>query len=131
MNKLTAPSEELVKANEKNYNESAFWKKIRKVAGRVGANAVFYALSLYYIMTSAQVSLKDKAYIAGALGYLIVPLDLVPDVIPVLGFTDDISALVMVYKQMKYHLTPDLREKALQKIREWFGSDAAEHLQQL
>lgn len=131
MKKLTEPSEELVRANEKHYNEPAFWTKLRKVGNRIGANAVYYALALFYMMSSGKVSLRDKAYIAGALGYLIFPLDLIPDAIPVLGFADDISALLTVYKKMKDNLTPEIRGQVENKIREWFGDDAAENIQQL
>lgn len=131
MRKLTEPSEELLKSKEKEYNESAFWTKIRKVGSRIGANAVYYALSLFYIMTSGKVSLKDKAYIAGALGYLIVPFDLIPDAIPVMGFADDISALVTVYMKLKDNLTPELKQLVAAKIVDIFGEDAADHIQNL
>lgn len=131
MKKLAEPSEELLKSKEKDYNESAFWSKLRKVGSRIGANAFYYALSLFYIMTSGNVSLKDKAYIAGALGYLIVPLDLIPDAIPVLGFTDDISALLTVYNRMKANLTPEMKQQVVDKIIEKFGQDAANHIQTL
>lgn len=131
MRKLTEPSEELLKSKEKDYNESAFWSKIRKVGSRIGANAMYYALALFYIMTSGKVSLKDKAYIAGALGYLIVPVDLIPDAIPMVGFADDISALITVYKKVKDNLTPDLKQLVVNKIIDKFGTEAAEHIQQL
>lgn len=131
MKKLAEPSEELLKSKEKDYSESAFWSKLRKVGSRIGANAFYYALSLFYIMTSGNVSLKDKAYIAGALGYLIVPLDLIPDAIPVLGFTDDISALLTVYNRMKANLTPEMKQQVVDKIIEKFGQDAANHIQTL
>lgn len=131
MKKLAEPSEELLKSKEKDYSESAFWSKLRKVGSRIGANAFYYALSLFYIMTSGNVSLKDKAYIAGALGYLIVPLDLIPDAIPVLGFTDDISALLTVYNRMKANLTPEMKQQVVDKITEKFGQDAANHIQTL
>lgn len=131
MKKLTTPSDELLKSKEKDYSESAFWSKLRKVGSRIGANAMYYALALFYIMTSGKVSLKEKAYIAGALGYLIVPIDLIPDAIPMLGFADDISALITVYNKMKNNLTPEIKQQVLNKIIEKFGQDAAEHIQNI
>ena len=50
---------------------------------------VYTALILYYTLESDKVSLKDKALIVGALGYLISPLDVIPDAIPIAGLGDD------------------------------------------
>lgn len=60
------------------------------------------------------------ALILGALGYFIHPLYLIPDVIPVLGFTDDIAALTLVYKAIKASVTPEIEAKAQAKVDEWF-----------
>ena len=64
------------------FSESGFVEKISRVAKRAGSKLVYAALILYYTLESPKVSLKDKAYIIGALGYLISPLDVVPDAIP-------------------------------------------------
>ena len=42
--------------------------------------------------------LRDKAIIIGALGYLISPLDAVPDAIPIAGLSDDLGVLLYVIK---------------------------------
>ena len=79
---------------ERHYNEDGFWKKLRRVATQVGAKVIFPALQLYYLMQSKDVPVKAKTLIIGALGYLILPADLVPDFIPALGFTDDLTTLI-------------------------------------
>ena len=65
------------------FTQRAFVEKISHVAKRAGAKMVYTALILYYTLESDKVSLKDKALIVGALGYLISPLDVIPDAIPI------------------------------------------------
>lgn len=68
------------------FTQRAFVEKISHVAKRAGAKMVYTALILYYTLESDKVSLKDKALIVGALGYLISPLDVIPDAIPIAGW---------------------------------------------
>ena len=56
-----------------------FIEKISKIAKRAGAKLVYAAFILYYTLQSDKVSVKDKAIIIGALGYLISPLDVIPE----------------------------------------------------
>ena len=65
-----------------NYSESGFWNKVKKVALKAGAKVIYVALILYYELADPNVSPKEKAIIIGALGYFILPLDLIPDAIP-------------------------------------------------
>ena len=97
---------------ERHYNENKFWQKLRKFASKCGENLLYPALILYCMMKSSNVSLRDKALIVGALGYLILPLDAVPDFIPMLGIVDDLSAIMLVTKTLEKHLTPEIRQEA-------------------
>ena len=56
-------------------------------------------------------SLKDKAIIYGALGYFILPIDLIPDYIPVIGLSDDFGALIYAYNIIKDNINDDIRGK--------------------
>ena len=71
-------------------------------------------------MKSPDVTLKDKSVIIGALGYLILPLDLIPDFIPIVGITDDVSAIALAYKTVKGSITPEIEAQARNKIKDWF-----------
>ncbi|MCR5840536.1 MAG: DUF1232 domain-containing protein [Bacteroidales bacterium] len=103
------------------YDPKRFFKKLHRVFRRLGAKAVYYALILYYAMQDPQVSGKDKGIIIGALGYFLLPFDLMPDFIPGIGFTDDIAALtVAIYKVWKC-ITPLVKSQAESKVYEWFG----------
>ena len=110
---------------QKNYSETGFWNKLRKAAVKAGAKVVYCALLLYYILQSPGVSARDKALIVGALGYFILPVDLVPDLLPLVGYTDDLAALTGSIMAVKANLTPEIKAAAQAKLSEWFGDDAA------
>ena len=96
----------------RHYNDNDFWSKLRRVATRVGAKILYPALQLYYLLQSKDVPVKAKTFIIGALGYLILPADLIPDFIPALGFTDDLTALLLALRAVNTHLTPEIKRQA-------------------
>lgn len=97
---------------EKHYNEDSLWAKLKKYAARWGEKLLYPAMMLYCMMKSPDVSFKDKTIIAGALGYLILPLDAMPDFIPLFGIVDDISALMLTLKTLNKNLTQEIRDEA-------------------
>ena len=101
-------------AYKEHYNESAFWEKAKKL----GKKVLKPALLLYYVMMSPDTPLKIKATIAGALGYLILPIDLIPDFIPVAGYTDDLAALIALVKTCDAYITPEIREQVEAELGE-------------
>ena len=105
------------------FSQSAFLEKISRVAKRAGAKLIYAALILYYTLQSDKVSLKDKAIIIGALGYLISPLDVVPDAIPIAGLGDDLAVLIFVLKKVWGEVNDDVRAKAKSKLSRWFDED--------
>ena len=84
---------------------------------------VYYALVLYETLMDDATPKKYRTVIAGALGYLILPLDLIPDYLPVVGYTDDLAALMAVVRQVKAYITPEIKKAAEAKLRDWFGVD--------
>ena len=102
------------------YNAEKLWKKIKKHARKIGAKAVYYALLLYYALQSPTITKKDKMIIYGALGYLILPIDLLPDFFPG-GYTDDVAGLAIAIFKIARNITPEVRAKAEAKVHQWFG----------
>ena len=110
------------------YSDRGLWSKISKVARKAGIKVIYLALILYYVLKSPSVTRKDKGLICGALGYFILPLDLIPDAIPVVGFSDDLAALVAVYVAMKRNVTPEMEAMAREKLAKWFPSYTEEDI---
>ena len=106
---------------EKAYSEGGFWRKVKNVAKKAGAEVVYNALLLFYALKSDKVSLNEKAMIVGALGYFILPVDLIPDFIPALGFTDDAAVLLYLVRTLSC-IDDDIKVIAKKKLSEWFGS---------
>ena len=85
--------------------EKGFWKKVRKVTGKVPF--LRDAIALYYCMLDAKTPLWVKGVVAGALVYFISPVDAIPDVIPALGYTDDLAVIAGTIKAVSMHLKPE------------------------
>ena len=105
------------------FSQSDFVEKISRIAKRAGAKLVYAALILYYTLQSDKVSKTDKAIIIGALGYMISPLDVIPDAIPIAGLTDDLAVLLYVLKKVWTGIDPDIVEQAKSKLSRWFDED--------
>ena len=118
---IGAMDENEIQRFEKHYDDDAFWAKLQKFARKAGIKVSYAALLLYYVLKSPTTSTKDRAKIIGALGYFILPIDLIPDFIPVAGYTDDLAALVWgIYCVIK-SITPEVKAQAAAKLHEWFG----------
>ena len=65
--------------------------------------------------------IEKKAVVVGALGYFILPADLIPDFIVALGYTDDTAVLAAAAAALKDVLSKESDVKAKDKLVEWFG----------
>ncbi|MGX6444013.1 YkvA family protein [Neobacillus sp. K501] len=105
----------------KNYSDEKFWDKLKKFAKKAGASVVYAVLLLYFTLQKPQVPAKAKAIIIGALGYFILPFDLIPDIAVGLGYTDDLGALGVALLQVAMYIDDDIKQKAKEKLKDWFG----------
>lgn len=101
------------------YSEKRLWEKIGRVAKKMGATVVRPVFQLYYMLQDPDVPVRQKAYIVGALGYFILPVDLIPEwILSVVGFTDDLAVMGLVLRMVKDSLTPAIRNRADAKVSE-------------
>ena len=113
------------------FSQSDFVEKIANIAKRAGAKLVYAALILYYTLQSDKVSAANKAMIIGALGYMISPLDVIPDAIPIAGLTDDLAVLLFVLKKVWTDVDPDIQQKAKERLSKWFDEDEIDEIKDL
>lgn len=113
------------------FSQNDFVEKISRVAKRAGAKLVYAALILFYTLQSDKISTRDKAIIIGALGYLISPLDVVPDAIPIVGLSDDLAVLIYVLKMVWTDIDPSIKEQAKIKLNQWFDDDEIKEIDDL
>ncbi|RCV91610.1 YkvA family protein [Billgrantia montanilacus] len=97
-------------AYAKHFSNRAFWKKVKSLPGTF-RDLIYYAKLLWYVMQEPGVPVAMKAAAVGALGYLISPVDMVPDVLPG-GLVDDLAVVMSVLKMLDAYITPDMRRRA-------------------
>ena len=110
------------KEYEQHYNENSFWNKVLSLAKKAGTKLIYMALLLYYTLKSSHVSNTEKAIICGALGYFILPIDIIPDYIPFIGYTDDLTVMIYAYNRVKSNIDDNIREKAKYKLHSLLGN---------
>ncbi len=104
----------------KYFTDDQFWGKLKKLARKAGIKIVYAALLLYYVLRNPATPRSDRTKILGALGYLILPADLIPDFLPAVGYTDDLAALMWALYSVARNVTPEVKIMARQKLGEWF-----------
>ena len=102
------------------FNDDQFWGKLKKLARKAGIKIVYAALLLYYVLRNPATPRSDRTKILGALGYLILPTDLIPDFLPAVGYTDDLAALMWALYSVAKNVTPEVKIMAREKLGEWF-----------
>lgn len=107
----------------KHYSDQGFWEKVGSYALTVGKEGIRTALILYYTLQDPEgkVPAWAKAVILGALAYFVFPLDAIPDMIPMVGYTDDIAVLSAAAGTVAMNIPPEAKQKADEKLKEWFG----------
>ena len=95
-----------------------FWRKLKRLVGRLPFAEDL--LAAYYCAFDRQTPLKVKAALVGALAYFVLPTDVIPDFLPVIGYGDDAAVLAAAIKLVASHITLDHREaagRALARLR--------------
>lgn len=106
---------------QKHYSEKGLISKLGSTAKKAGLKVVYAALLLYYVLDDPNVTMADKAKIYGALGYFILPVDLIPDFVPMAGYGDDFTALMWALHSVWKNVTPEMKQRARRKLSTWFG----------
>ena len=87
-----------------------FWRKARRVAS--GLPFAEDLLAAYYCAFDRQTPLQVKAALIGALAYFVLPFDFIPDMLPIIGYTDDAAVLAAAIKLVSSSITDDHRAAA-------------------
>ena len=107
----------------KHYSESDLFKKLKKASGSLGSNLLYYILVLYFLIADKTIPVKVRLAFVAALGYFILPTDLVTDFLPVIGYTDDMALLTFVVGNATNYITPEIKDKAKIMRSAIIGSD--------
>jgi uncharacterized membrane protein YkvA (DUF1232 family) len=91
-----------------------FWPKLKRVAAKLPFAEDL--LAAYYAAFDRQTPLQVKAALLGALAYFVLPADTMPDILPMLGYTDDALVLVTAIRLVSGHIRDEHREAARQAL---------------
>jgi uncharacterized membrane protein YkvA (DUF1232 family) len=111
----------LPKGNERQQArvEAGFWRKVRRLVGHVPF--LEDAAAAYYCAIDARTPARVKTVLIGALAYFVVPVDLIPDFIATLGFTDDAAVLFAAIQTVAPHIKDKHRAQAQAALRHLTG----------
>ena len=113
---------------EQHYNDVSFLEKATRYGKLIGINALYKAVQLWFVMQKPDVPAGTKAVIMGALGYLIAPLDFLPDLLPVLGYTDDLVAITFALIKVQGYIDEEVERKSKKLLAKIFGEEAVNKL---
>ena len=103
------------------YSDDGFWDKIKNYAKVAGEGVLEPALKMYYAALDADTPTWAKATIFAALGYFISPVDAIPDIVPVVGYSDDLGVLVAALAATAMHIKDEHVRKAKETLARWFS----------
>lgn len=105
------------------YSEDKFWNKVTLYAATAGFEVIQKALWLYYAAQKPDIPKWAKRSVYGALFYFVNPFDLLTDVMPFFGFSDDLAILALAVTTIAFYIDDEVKQQADEKIAEWFSPE--------
>lgn len=102
--------------------------KLQHYGRDIGLTVLYNVLQLWYVLQKPEVPAKNKAVIMGALGYLITPLDFIPDLTPILGYNDDAAAILFALYMVRQYVDDEVKAQAKACLAKIFSEDAVKNL---
>ena len=121
------------------YSKEGFLKKIARLTKKKSLNGVINAYILYYTISSPTTPKKVILEIVPCMGYFVLPLDLIPDILPGIGFVDDIAAFGItlnlmsgtIRKLLHDYATPNILLKAMESTKALFKDVPEEEIRNI
>jgi uncharacterized membrane protein YkvA (DUF1232 family) len=110
--------------NSTEFSKIFFFKKLKKCACQAGRKLIEPAVVLFYCLQDKETPVRAKAIIISALAYFVLPTDLICDLSPIVGFTDDLTAILTAAELVKTYTTPGHKQKARLVTDQLFKEDA-------
>lgn len=102
------------------FTESRFWKFIERRSRSFGQGTIYTALLLFYAYKRKDTPGWAKRIVLGTLGYFLYPLDAVPDLSPLIGYTDDIGILSFGLVTIAAYVNQEVKDNARKHLQRWF-----------
>lgn len=100
---------------------ATFWRKLRGMVAIAGRKTLFSSLVLFNCLKDRDTPAWARGVIVGALGYLILPTDLIPDMLPGAGYGDDWSTIVVALGTVAAYIKETHKLRAKEQLDKLFG----------
>jgi len=106
----------------KPFREKQLWNKLKHFARSAGVKTVYTVLLLFYAFKRKDTPVWAKNIILGTITYFISPLDFLPDLTPLIGFTDDLGVLSFGLVTISCYVNEGVRQQAKDRLSRWFSN---------
>ncbi|MBP6346153.1 YkvA family protein [Neisseriaceae bacterium CLB008] len=113
-------------STHQSYDDERFWRKVQRYAVKMGEVVLDPALRLYYAAKDQDTPKWARATIYGALAYFILPVDAIPDVLPGVGYSDDLSVLMAALATTAAYVKAEHIAEAQRQLQKWFHGGAVD-----
>ena len=103
------------------FTNQSFWQKLKTNSKSAGKSIIEKVLMLYYSAMDKDTPKWAKGVIFGALAYFIMPVDAIPDFIPVAGYSDDLMTIIGAISVVAVHIKEEHKKKAKEISSVLFG----------
>lgn len=100
----------------------AVFKRIKKHLVLMGQQTVYAILLMFYAYREKETPAWAKRIIVGTIGYVLTPFDAVPDLSPIVGYTDDLGVLSFGLVAIASHINDSVRINARRQMGSMFGT---------
>ena len=105
--------------------------KLKNYAKQAGLKTVYSALLLFYAYKRSDTPAWAKRVIFGVLGYFISPIDIIPDLTPLIGYTDDLGMLGLGLATIAFYINDEVKTNARAQLAKWFGDYDEDELREV
>ena len=120
---ILLPGDEDEQERQESRVKRRFWPVLKRAMRQVPFSRDHVAS--YYCALDPRTPAKVRGILLAALAYFVLPFDFVPDMLPVLGFTDDAAVLATAIRMVSSHITPEHREAAHAALTRGLDKDAS------
>ncbi len=112
---------QIVQQYKTRFSEIKMWHKLKDYARQAGIKTVYTVLLLFYAYQRAETPAWAKNIIIGVIGYFIAPIDMIPDLTPIIGYTDDIGMLSFGLATIACYVDDGVKAQAKGQLKKWYG----------
>lgn len=113
--------EKVVANKDKHFSNDKFLTKVKASGLKLGMSTLHAASTLFFAVKSPDMSKANKLIILGALGYFILPFDIIADILPLVGLTDDVLIITAALAKVYSAITVETKLEAHQFLKKTFG----------